>query len=79
MRVCVCVCVGVCVCVCRELQGVQERLGDLETVIRSTGEYRKNKLRGIAGSILLWEAHVMREKASHAQKSAYRRPLLPLS
>jgi V-type H+-transporting ATPase subunit a len=32
-------------------------------VIRSTGEYRKNKLRGIAGSMLLWEAHVVREKA----------------
>jgi vacuolar-type H+-ATPase subunit I/STV1 len=46
----------------REEQGVKERLRDLEIVIRSTGDYRKNKLRSIAGSILLWEAHVMREK-----------------
>jgi len=43
----------------------QERLRDLELVIRSTSDYRRNKLRSIAGSVDNWDKHVQREKASY--------------
>ena len=47
----------------KEEQDLKDRLRDLEIVIRSTGDYRRNKLRSIAGSIQHWDSHVQREKA----------------
>ena len=45
------------------MQVLKERLRDLEIVIRSTSDYRRNKLRSIAGSVDVWDSHVQREKA----------------
>jgi vacuolar-type H+-ATPase subunit I/STV1 len=42
---------------------LKDRLKDLEIVIRSTNDYRRNKLRSIANAIDLWDSHVQREKA----------------
>jgi vacuolar-type H+-ATPase subunit I/STV1 len=46
-----------------EMQELKDRLLDLEVVLRSTNDYRRNKLRSVAGLVDVWDAHVKREKA----------------
>jgi len=47
----------------KDVQDLCERLKDLEIVIRSTSEYKRNRLRAIANSFELWIEQVTREKA----------------